>query len=185
MLTVKELEKLTMSLKPSEFRKQLGPFVLIQRPPGPNEKSAGAEEVTNPWGDESTTLNRPNAVSDGTLALLFQFDSLVVATLPPLQGVDELSVGRQPDCDLVIDDASVSKRHAILRWDAARRRASLEDLGSTNGTYINAGSRQKAETTLKDGDIVSFGEVQFWYLLTETLHTKLLQAKSQKLPRGV
>ena len=188
MLKVKELERLTMSLKPSEFRKQLGPFVLIQRPPNADQRASvpiGPAEPTNPWGTESTTLARPNAVSDGTLALLFQFDSLVVATLPPLQGVDELAVGRQPDCDLVIDDASVSKRHAILRWDAERRRATVEDLGSTNGTYINAGSRQKAESALKDGDIISFGEVQFWFLLTETLHAKLIQAKHSNVPRGV
>ena len=185
MLTVKELEKLTTSLRPSEFRRQLGPFVLIQRPPNPNARPAEADEVTNPWGVESTTLARPGKVSDGTLALLFQFDSLVVATLPPLQGVDELLVGRQPDCDLVIDDASVSKRHATLRWDAERKSATLEDLGSTNGTYINAGSMQKAESPLKDGDIVSFGEVQFWYLLTETLHAKLMQAKNPKSHRGV
>ncbi len=185
VLKVKELERLTATLKPSEFRKQLGPFVLIQRPPTGSGKTAEADEVTNPWGPESTTLARPSAVSDGTLALLFQFDSLVVATLPPLQGVDELAVGRLPDCDLVIDDASVSKRHAVLRWDAERRRATVEDLGSRNGTYLNAGARQQAEAVLKDGDIVSFGEVQFWYLLTETLHAKLVQEKYGKLPRGV
>lgn len=185
MLNVQELEKLSTSLKPSEFRRQLGPFVLIQRPPGPAERPAEADEVTNPWGPESTTLARPGAVSAGTLALLFQFDSLVVATLPPLQGIDELSVGRQPDCELVINDASVSKRHALLRWDAEKRRATVQDLGSTNGTFLNADTQVKAESVLKDGDIVSFGEVQFWYLLTETLHAKLVQAKTTKLPRGV
>ena len=185
MLKVKELERLTLSLKPSEFRKQLGPFVLIQRPPTGAAHPAAAEEVTNPWGEERTSLARPGAVANGTLALLFQFDSLVVATLPPLQGVDELSVGRQPDCDLVIDEASVSKRHATLRWDATRGHATVEDLGSTNGTYINAGSKQKTESALKDGDIVSFGDVQFWYLLTETLFAKLQQEKNAKVHRGV
>jgi len=185
MLTVKELAKLSAALKPSVFRKQLGPFVLIQRPPEGEEHPAEPEEPTNPWGPERTTLARPNAVADGTLALLFQFDALAVATLPPLQGVDELSVGRQPDCDLVINDASVSKRHATLRWDAANKRTTIQDLGSTNGTFVNAGSKLKLETSLNDGDIVSFGEVQFWYLLTETLHAKLGQATSSKLPRGV
>ena len=42
MLLVKALEKLTASLKPSEFRKQLGPFVLIQRPPTENQRPAEA-----------------------------------------------------------------------------------------------------------------------------------------------
>ncbi len=184
MLKVQELDRLCSSLKPSEFRKQLGPFVLIQRPPKNARRHSEPEEVTNPWSPDVTTVSRPGAVADGTLGLLFQFDSLVVATLPPLQGVDELSVGRLPDCDLVIDDASVSKRHAHLRWDAEKRRATIQDMGSRNGSYLNAEPMPDGENMLKDGDIVSFGEVQFWYLLTETLHAKLL-TRHAKLPRGV
>jgi hypothetical protein len=185
VLTVQELDRLVMTLKPSEFRKQLGPFVLIQRPPTGAEQHASSDEMTNPFGEDHTTLARPEAISSGTLSLLFQFDSLVVATLPPLQGVDELSVGRLPDCDLVINDISVSKRHAVLRWDLEHRRASVQDQGSTNGTFLNADRLSKDEYTLKDGDIVSFGEVQFWYLLTETLHQKLVQTRTQKHHRGV
>ena len=187
MLKVKELEKLSAALKLPEFRKQLGPFALIQRPPTPAHKSAEADEVTNPWGNEgeSTMLARPGAVSAGTVALLFQFETLMVATLPPLHGVDELSVGRQPDCDLVINEASVSKLHATLRWDSEKARATIEDLRSTNGTFINSDTRVEGEHTLHDGDIVSFGEVQFWYLLIETLHAKLAQAKSTRPLRGV
>ncbi len=186
MLTVKELAKLSGSLKPAQLRKQLGPFVLIQRPPQEEPQPIGPEDPTNPWGEpEATSVARPGAVSDGTLALLFQFDALAVATLPPLQGVDELSVGRQPDCDLVINDGSVSKRHAILRWDAEHARASIQDLGTTNGTFINAGNKLMGETNLHDGDIVSFGEVQFWYLLTESLHARLTPTDASRLPRGV
>ena len=40
-------------------------------------------------------------------------------------------------------------------------------------TFLNSSLMQKKEATLQDGDIVSFGEVQFWYLLTDTLHAKL------------
>ncbi|MBL8958098.1 MAG: FHA domain-containing protein [Myxococcaceae bacterium] len=191
MFTVEELKKLSKALKPAALRKQLGPFVLVQRPPKAEvtEKlplSAGPEDPTNPWGEpEPTGLLKVDAVSSGTLSLVFQFDTLSVATLPPLQGVDELSVGRQPDCDLVINHASVSKRHATLRWVAEHNRASLQDLGSTNGTYINAGSKLMGEAGLHDGDIISFGEVQFWYLLTETLIDRLAPQGGSKLPRGV
>ena len=187
MLTVKELGKLASSLKPAGLRRQLGPFVLVQRPDEEERPALASapDEPTNPWGEpESTSVARDGAVSDGTLAMLFQFDALVVATLPPLQGVDALVVGRQADCDLVINHGSVSKRHAALRWDAARARATIEDLGSTNGTFINAGAKLMGEVTLHDGDIVSFGEVQFWYLLTETLHERL-NPRGSSLPRGV
>ncbi len=186
MFQIKELEKLAASLKADAFRKQLGPFVLIQRPPESQDGSQ-TDLLGLPMNVQSTTMARPGAVSSGTLGLLFQFDTLVVATLPPLQGEDALSVGRQPDCELVIDDASVSKKHATLRWDAAQARATIEDLGSTNGTFLNASIRLKKDkpSLLQDGDIISFGEVQFWYLLTDTLHAKLSKAPRPQMPRGV
>ena len=42
-------------------------------------------------------------------------------------------LGREPECDVMIDDPSVSRRHALL---SVGPRISLEDLGSTNGTSI-------------------------------------------------
>lgn len=185
MLQVKELEKMAVSLKLDAFRTQMGPFVLIARPPE-TRNGKKVDLLGLPMNVQSTSMARPGAVDAGTLALLFQFDTLEVAMLPPLQGVDALSVGRQPDCDLVINDGSVSKVHATLRWDAQKKRATIQDKGSTNGTFINASIRLKEkESLLQDGDIISFGEVQFWYLLTETLHAKLSKARRTQMPRGV
>lgn len=171
MLSVKELKLYSQRLTDSEFRKQLGPFVLIQRPPG-----AGGHDTNKmgvPPNAQRTSMARPEVVSTGALSLLFQFDDLMVATVPPMEDVDELSVGRSPDNDLVIDDASASKRHAMLRWDDANKRCTIQDLQSTNGTFLNASVRLRRETTLKNGDILSFGEVQYWFLLTDTLYVKL------------
>lgn len=183
MFTVQELQRLASSLKPDEFRKQLGPFVLIQRPPD-THRLHDTDLMGLPMNAQSTRVATPGAVSSGTLGLLFAFDTLVVATLPPLQGEDQLAVGRQPDCELVIEHPSVSKRHAIIKWDAAESRATLQDLGSTNGTFLNATIKIRQESVLKDGDIISFGDVQFWYLLTPTLHAKLFK-RGSNLPRGV
>lgn len=177
MLSVKELRTLAAHLSAEEFRKQLGPFVLVQRPPG--DFAGGTDRMGVPVNVARTTVVRPEAVSSGALSLLFGFDDLVVATVPPLQGVDELSVGRQPDNDLVLDDPSVSKKHAVLRWDAKAQRCTVQDLGSTNGTYLNASIRLKKETILRNGDILSFGEVQYWFLLTPTLYEKLTQAPAR------
>jgi len=179
MLSVKELRKLASRLSAEEFRNQLGPFVLVQRPPG--ENPSDTDKMGLPMNVARTVVARPEAVSSGALALLFQFDDLVVASVPPLQGVDQLSVGRQPDNDLVLDDPSVSKKHAVLRWDAANQRCTVQDLGSTNGTFLNASIRLKKETILKNGDILSFGEVQYWFLLTPTLREKLTQAPTRDI----
>ncbi|MEW6431863.1 MAG: FHA domain-containing protein [Myxococcota bacterium] len=179
MLSVKELRTLASRLSADEFRRQLGPFVLVQKPPG--DSSTGTDKMGVPMNVARTTVAKPEAMSSGALALLFGFDDLVVASVPPLQGIDELSVGRQPDNDLVLDDPSVSKKHAVLRWDAKAQRCSVRDLGSTNGTFLNASIRLKKETILKNGDILSFGEVQYWFLLTPTLHEKLTQAPARNV----
>lgn len=159
------------SLSLEKFQKQLGPFALIQRPQ--EEGLDATQKMGLPVNAMHTAMAKPEDISRGILSLLFEFEDLQVATLPPLQESDELVVGRLPDCDLVIDHKSVSKRHAMLRWDEKSRRCSVKDLGSTNGTFLNDSMIARRETPLRDGDIVSFGEVQFWFLLTATLHTKL------------
>jgi pSer/pThr/pTyr-binding forkhead associated (FHA) protein len=117
----------------------------------------------------------------GPVALLFAFDDLSVSTLPPLGERDELIVGRQPDCDLVIDDPSASKRHAAIRWDRALARCTVVDLGSTNGTFLNGSMKVRSEMPLRDGDIVGFGEAHFWFLLAQTLHARLASALQSDL----
>ncbi len=178
MLSVKELRTLAARLTPNEFRSQLGPFVLIQRPEG-GSNGLGTDKMGFPASAATTRVVKADQVSSGALSLLFQFDELAVATIPPLNGVDALTVGRQPDSDLVLDDPSVSKRHAILRWDGVNNRCTIQDTESTNGTFLNASVRLQRETTLKNGDILSFGELQYWFLLTPTLHEKLMAAPSR------
>lgn len=172
MLSVKEIRNLAASLSEGQFQNQMGPFALIQRPP----TTAGSFS-----GPEGTRKSHPEEMSQKVLSLLFEFEDLAVAILPPLRGTDEVSVGRQPDCDLVIDDPSVSKRHAVLKWNAGLQRCSVIDVGSSNGTFLNASTAVDRETSLRDGDILSFGDAQFWYLLTGTLHSKLSQGGSAGL----
>jgi len=174
MLAVRELRRLASSLSCEELERQLGPFALVQRPSqlalaeGPRSQS-GAWQIP-----VITSPASRSAISEGVMSMLFQFEELVVATLPPLKGVVELTVGRLPDCDLVIDDPSVSKRHAVLVWEQASDMCLIRDLDSMNGTYLND-NELFDETMLNDGDVISFGEAQFWYLRTATLHQKMAQ----------
>jgi len=64
-------------------------------------------------------------------------------------------VGREPINDVVLADPEVSRRHArlVLRNGTYH----IEDLSSTNGTYIN-GRRISSLTPLAHGDVIDFGE---------------------------
>ena len=72
----------------------------------------------------------------------------------------ELVLGREPGRPGTVDDASVSRRHARLRWENAN--VVLTDLGSKNGTYVH-GVRISEPVTLKDGDEIRLGLVTFVY----------------------
>lgn len=75
-----------------------------------------------------------------------------------------VSVGRVAGNDIVLEDASISRRHAkVLRKGASW---SVEDLGSSNGSTIGGARITKA--TLTDGDRVGFGDVMFQFKATGT-----------------
>jgi predicted component of type VI protein secretion system len=68
---------------------------------------------------------------------------------------DQLTIGRDSSNEVVINDAEVSRRHARLTFQGGKY--VLEDLGSTNGTFVN-GQRLAGPRVLKAGEVVSFGE---------------------------
>ena len=68
------------------------------------------------------------------------------------------TIGRDTDCDLVLADLTVSRRHARLERDGAGWL--LADLGSTNGTRLN-GWRVSSPVPVRPGDQVSFGTASF------------------------
>ncbi len=72
----------------------------------------------------------------------------------PLEG-DQLMIGRDSSNAVAISDAEVSRRHARLTFQGGKY--VLEDLGSTNGTFVN-GQRLAGPHVLKAGDVVALGE---------------------------
>lgn len=90
---------------------------------------------------------------------------LALSILEPLDRIDEritvdvpLVIGRGADCDVRMDDTFLSTRHA--RFVVDQGDLSVEDLGSTNGTYINE-ERVTGRVQLRRGDIVQVGGVLF------------------------
>ena len=67
-----------------------------------------------------------------------------------------VTIGRLPECDVVVDDAGASRQHARIRRTEGG--FVLTDLGSTNGTMVNGEPIQ--EHVLEHGDRITIGETE-------------------------
>jgi ABC-type multidrug transport system ATPase subunit/ABC-type multidrug transport system permease subunit len=83
--------------------------------------------------------------------------SAVITAVPPAKG-DSLIIGRHGSCDQVIAEPMVSARHAKIKWFT--NGAIIEDLGSSNGTFVN-GVKIDQPTLIKPGDIIGLGSYTF------------------------
>jgi hypothetical protein len=70
---------------------------------------------------------------------------------------ERLLVGRAPESDIVLEDASVSRRHAELLWRGGTW--VIHDIGSRNGTVLNG--RPVSRAQLRPGDFVTFAQRTF------------------------
>lgn len=70
------------------------------------------------------------------------------------------TLGRHPDSDIVLDDITVSRRHAEI--DADRGAHRVRDKGSLNGTYVN--QRRVDDGELRQGDELQIGKFRLVFL---------------------
>ena len=110
---------------------------------------------------------------------------LLIAQTGPLNGQrwiikDDILVGRDDSCNVVIQNRQVSRYHA--RFIQLSNGVQLEDLGSKNGTHIN-GSEVFEPVILQDGDIIQIAFAQqFVYMSSDS--TIPLELGNTKTPLG-
>lgn len=74
---------------------------------------------------------------------------------------ERTTLGRRPYNDIVIDNLAVSGEHAAVHMHGSE--VEVEDLGSTNGTYVNAKAVKRQ--ALRNGDTVEIGKYKIRFLL--------------------
>lgn len=82
-----------------------------------------------------------------------------------------MNIGRSADNEIVINDAEVSRRHAriLQRTGPTGSQFLLEDLGSTNGSFVN-NLRCNTLTPLSDGDVIELGDsIQLVFLVRDEI----------------
>ena len=95
---------------------------------------------------------------------------------------DKTTLGRRPYNDIVIDNLAVSGEHAVLQMVGAD--VFIEDLNSTNGTYINGKAVKKQ--LLQHNDTVEIGKYKIKYMSVETSdYEKTMVIKPGSTPGGL
>ena len=130
----------------------------------------GALLVTEAEADDSTmTFSAEEIEEDGGVGLEelgVEGPTLVVRSGGGRAGEQfplertQTTIGRTPDCDIFLDDVTVSRRHAIVA--KGTETFTLEDLGSLNGTFLNRHRIEQAD--LENGDEVQIGKYRLIFL---------------------
>jgi pSer/pThr/pTyr-binding forkhead associated (FHA) protein len=128
----------------------------------------GAALVRDPAGGETTMALAPEDLDEESPLedLGMEGPALVVRSGGGRAGEhfvptnDRTTIGRSPDCDIFLDDVTVSRTHAVL----LRQNGSfvIEDQGSLNGTFVN--KRRIDSASLNDGDEVQIGKYRLTFL---------------------
>ena len=90
--------------------------------------------------------------------MIVSIDSVVIKEVKLTK--ERTTLGRRPYNDIVIDNLAVSGEHAVIHM--ADDGVEIEDVGSTNGTYVNAKAVTRQE--LRNGDIVEVGKYKIRFL---------------------
>jgi len=92
-------------------------------------------------------------------------------------------VGRLPTCDVVLNDPSVSRRHATISLDGGRYL--VQDAGSRFGTFINGQQILAVEegSAVKPGDVITFGELAV--TVEQNMPETELLSENHQVPDGI
>jgi hypothetical protein len=144
-------------LAPPPRREDEQPAPAPRAPVAPEDPQAGRTMIYSTSARLSEPVrevrNRPRAprallVGDGRTLII-----------PPAGAV----IGRSSQCDIVLDDSGVSRRHAEIRPHGSAWL--LRDLGSTNGVLVD-GAQVNGEHRLADGERIGFGSTELRFQIS-------------------
>lgn len=119
-----------------------------------------------PKRDTRDTNFRRTTTRLGPRAFLIQIYPPALGVDPPFAlGERAVILGRGEDCDLVVNEPSISRYH--VRLEPAEGKCLVVDLGSTNRTLLNGMEVRRA--ALRDGDSLRLGDVIFRFLVGDNL----------------
>jgi pSer/pThr/pTyr-binding forkhead associated (FHA) protein len=141
------------NLESAHYCSRCGALLVTEAEPDETTQSFSADEVHEDRGDllEELGIEGPALVirsGGGRTGEAFTLER------------PQTTIGRSPDCDIFLDDVTVSRRHAVVAHDDSG--FTIEDLGSLNGTFLNRSRIERG--VLENGDEVQIGKYRLIFL---------------------
>jgi pSer/pThr/pTyr-binding forkhead associated (FHA) protein len=125
---------------------------LLDRPADQTITLAKVDPLQDAPGPADDTVVQLGELAEGVASLVVRSGAQAGATFALRNSITRL--GRHPDSEIILDDITVSRRHAeFVRFDDGFR---VRDVGSLNGTYLNR--ERVEESDLTNGDEVQIGK---------------------------
>ena len=122
-------------------------------------KSESAVETTQSLSPEELAgLDEPDSGIEGPALVVRAGGGRAGESFHPTG--ERTRIGRSPDCDIFLDDVTVSRNHAVLIDRGGR--FSVEDQGSLNGTFVNR--RRIESAALESGDELQIGKYRMTFI---------------------
>ncbi|MFT8395159.1 FHA domain-containing protein [Propionibacterium sp.] len=122
-----------------------------------------------PVVDDDIPRSEISAEDSAAVSALPEGNALLIVTRGPDVGArylldqEQTTAGRSPDCDIFLDDITVSRHHA--RFDMHEDRITITDLGSLNGTYVNR-TLVDGSAELRPGEEVQIGKFRMVFFVS-------------------
>jgi pSer/pThr/pTyr-binding forkhead associated (FHA) protein len=154
--------------------------VLIDRPTRSNKP-----DTTMVFVHETIALMRADRAEQlDKLARLMSHTSPIVPLRKKITSIwDHVTIGRASTADIVLDDPAVSNVHAHFALNLDDHPVSIQDLGSSNGTFVNRVPMQPhAPLRLVNGDCVRVGQTVFYFVTNSALEDLLAHSSQSAAP---
>jgi pSer/pThr/pTyr-binding forkhead associated (FHA) protein len=133
--------------------------------------------------DQQSNRNRPTGSGKPIVGFLYSISRTGVGEYWPLH-IGQNIIGSSDECDVVLKEATVSQRHAILHINKMKKpektEATISDCQSTNGTMVNGNSVSVARPPeCVTGDVITIGEnYELLFILIDVKACGLTQAEN-------
>lgn len=130
-----------------------------ERVPFKDRRTSGSQTVLTDVGEARTPRS---ASGNGILIIIYGHDLGRRVRV----GTEPLIIGRSAQCDIQVDQESVSRNHCRVRFDGSE--FLVRDLGSTNGTYVNDNLVEE-EGRLRHGDQLKVGRTILKFIVGDDI----------------